>query len=216
MRFSRYGSLLLLLLLFVLAGCAANPYRKLDSRPALDGTAASVLGQPRFQRELYRCVVDGGFLWKKYHLSGILLFKSFDDGSQRAVFQNEMGISFFNFKWDKRDSFSVTSIMPQLDRDAIVKTLRTDFELILRKGLDVSSPKQLISESGDIIAVGKNGGTAWYAVDGSRIVYGGRSPATSISVDSFKGPQVLPSSLNIRHHKARFTIDLKRISEDEQ
>src|SRR5207244_652148 len=63
-------------------------------------------------------------------------FKNFEDSSTRVVFQNEMGFAFFDFSWDKADSFSVKSILPQLDKPAVVRTLRKDIELLLMKGID--------------------------------------------------------------------------------
>lgn len=205
------------LAVLALSGCARQPYRKLTRQEVFSPAAREILRAPVYTRELYRCVVDGGFLFKKYHISGVLLFKRFEDKSERVVFQNELGVSFFNFKWDANDSFSVTSVMPQLNKQAVLRILQTDFELLLRKNLDTSGIQQLKSGTGDIIAVGKNAGNAWYEVSGRSIVYGGKSPVTTISIDSTVAPtRGLPKKLSIRHHKARFTIDLNSIPADEQ
>lgn len=211
MRYLRYASLSLLLF----AGCAQNPYRGLKPIAGTPVGITRLIGKPAFSRELYRCVVDGKFLLKRFHLSGVLLFKAFDDGSQRAVFQNELGISFFNFKWDAQDSFSVTSIMPQLDKPAVVRTLRTDFELLLRKNLDTGSKRVLQGRDGAVVELGKNAGHAWYGREAPQIAYGGSSLVTSIVTDSAASADGLPSSIRIRHHKARFTIDLTRIPPDD-
>src|SRR5215217_2944454 len=133
MRCSKYVSLLIL----VLFTACGNPYKHLQQS---DTKQASVLRfRPVITKEVYRCIVDGRVLFKKFHLSGILLFKTFEDGSTRAVFQNEMGFSFFDFKWDERDSFQVMSIMPQLDKPALIKLLQKDMNLVLMKNLDAAT-----------------------------------------------------------------------------
>lgn len=212
MRYSRFVSAFLPVLL---ASCARDPYRNLNSSAPVDDRSRGILSAPAFSRELYRCAVDGGFLFRKYHLSGVLLLKAFDDGTERVVFQNELGISFFNFRWDARDSFSVTSIMPQLDRAAIIRTLRTDFELLLRKQIDTVGAKLTRGRGLEAVIVTKNAGRASYATDARTIVYGGRSLVTTIRIDSPGRGGSLPEHLRILHHKARFTIDLKRIPPDD-
>jgi hypothetical protein len=212
MRFLKYVSPALFVLL---CGCARNPYRKLTEAATPSGETRQLLAKPKLRRELYRCVVDGRFLFKSFHLSGVLLFKSFEDGSQRAVFQNELGISFFNFKWDATDSFAVTSVMPQLNKPAVIRILRTDFELLLRKNLDTTAARYLLSKEGNaVVQVAKNNGAAWYTAGSPQIAYGGRSLVTSMEVDSANAG-ALPSGIRIKHHRANFTIDLSRITTDE-
>lgn len=144
-----------------------HPYKHLQ---AIQNYESALRYKPKVDRELYRCVVDGKFLLRKFHLSGILLFKSFDNGLVRAVFQNELGFSFFDFKWNAQDSFSVASVIEQLDKPAVVKTLRKDVEFVLMKGLFKKDEQQYLLD-GDTVArfpVGSKG-AVWYTMHEGRV-----------------------------------------------
>lgn len=211
MRSLKYVSLLPLLL----AACS-NPYRKLATA---DRDAPSAMRfRPAVTKELFRCVVDGRVLFKKFHLSGLLLFKTFEDGSTRAVFQNEMGFSFFDFKWDAHDSFGVVSVIPQLDKPALVKTLRKDMNLLLMKQLDTVTERhfRMDQEQYDRFTLEK--GYAYYISQGNvlkRIENAGKSKVITIKL---AGPPKeragLAGQVLFQHHKAHFTIDLKKIEPD--
>jgi hypothetical protein len=197
-----------------IAGCGSHPYKHLQAIPA----APSLLGyKPELSRALYRCVADGQFLFKKFHLSGVLLFKAMGDGSTRAVFQNEMGFAFFDFKWDKNDSFSVVSIMDRLNKPAVIKTLQRDMELVLMKGLSPGGELHYLKEGDTLSRFPLGKGAAWYRLhDGSLtlIDYVGKSPVTTIDLPGATAKGDLPDTIHIRHHKAHFTIDLTRLSSD--
>lgn len=173
--------------------------------------------KPVFTKELYRCVVDGRVVFKKFHLSGLLLFKTFDDGSTRAVFQNEMGVSFFDFKWDAADHFEVVSIMPQLDKPALIKTLHKDMNLVLMKHLNQFTEKTFHQQDETYYRFELKKGVVYYiAKDGvlRRIENAGKSKVITINVGEKKTPQSMPDFLFFKHHKANFTIDLKKIAPD--
>jgi hypothetical protein len=65
------------------------------------------------------------------HMSGLLFIKKMDDQSYRVVFTNEMGVEFFDFGFEKSGAFKVHDVIPQLDKKAVINTLRKDFELML-------------------------------------------------------------------------------------
>src|SRR3954454_8249177 len=103
MRGGLFASLLLL------ASCA-KPYKHLSAVSAQFQTKGL---NPQFETELYRCTVDGQFLFRKFHLSGLIYFKNFSDTATRIIFQNEMGMTYFDFGWDAHDSFQVNYITEQ-------------------------------------------------------------------------------------------------------
>ncbi len=209
MRFLKYASILLLL-----AGTAcSNPYRHLTETSGMHAPYY----RPVITKELYRCVVDGKVLFKKFHLSGLLFFKSFEDGSTRAVFQNEMGFSFFDFKWDKKDSFQVMSIIPQLDKPALVRTLRKDMNLMLAKNLDNATEKVFTQDGYIYQRYTLDKGYAYYISENGlleRIENAGKSKVITIDMKQLKSGRQLPEAMLFRHHKAHFTIDLKKIEQD--
>ncbi len=205
LRFVSVAALLLL--------SCGHPYKHLQAVP----NDESVLRfKPKIERELYRCVVDGRFLFKKFHLSGILLFKSFEDGSTRAVFQNELGFAFFDFKWNGQDSFSVASVINQLNKPAVIKTLRRDMELVLMKGLSAKDEEHYKLECDTVshFPIGEKG-AAWYRLQNGRvrlIDYVGKSRITTIDLQGSGVKNALPDAVHIKHHKAHFTIDLKKLN----
>lgn len=217
MRYFLFASLSLLLF-----SCSGKIYQDKQEVTLSQSFIANDL-QPLFQKELYRCVVDGKFALKKFHLSGILYLKNFEDSTTRVVFQSEMGSTFFDFGWDKKDSFQVFSIIEQMDKPALIKTLKKDFELLL--------VKNLTDKPSGIYQFGKNNkeyyvrfeldkGFVYYVVDANRrltaienaddkrkVIVMDMNPATSL--------QALSEKISIRHLRAGFTIDLKKINNND-
>lgn len=199
--------------LLFLAACS-NPYKHLQPAQA---SSSAMRYQPHLTKELYRCVVDGRVLFKKFHLSGLLLFKTFEDGSTRVVFQNEMGFSFFDFKWDKEDHFEVVSIIPQLDKPALVKTLQKDMNLLLMKNLDVKTEQTYRQGKALFQRFTLEKGYAYYISDSNQLVRienAGKSKVITITFSGKHSDAAMPEALLFRHHKAHFTIQLKQIVPD--
>lgn len=65
------------------------------------------------------------------HLSGLLLIKKMENGSERVVFTSEAGVTFFDFEYLQDGTFKTHQIMDAMDKKAVVNTLRKDFSLIL-------------------------------------------------------------------------------------
>lgn len=179
--------------------------------------------RPRFEKELYRCVVDGKFALKKFHLSGILYLRSLPDSSTRVVFQSEMGSTFFDFGWDKTDSFQVFSIIDQMNKPPLIKTLKKDFELLLVKNIQ--------SRPSGIYQFGKypkdyyvrfelKKGFVYYVTDQERKLSGieHADDKRKVIVMDMHPPvssHNLAHKISISHLRAGFTIDLKKIKNDD-
>ena len=69
------------------------------------------------------------------------------DSSTRIVFTNEMGFSFFDFGFPQDSGFMVYHIVPQMNKPALIKTLRKDFELIMFRNMDRNTSYDLIDSS---------------------------------------------------------------------
>ena len=212
MRSLRLSSLVLLLI----AGCS-SPYKGLQWVERPGETAFRF--KPVFDKEVYRCHVDGRFLFKKFHLSGILFFKSLKDGATRVVFQNEMGYSFFDFGWDRVDSFKVVSITPQLNKAAVVKILRKDLELLLMRHLDAGSQEILsrpaAPEYNPYYRFKLQKGVGYYEMHQhklDRIEAADKRPVTTIHLFEKPSLTAMPDSFSVVHHKAHFTITAKKIA----
>lgn len=199
-------------LLLVLCSCG-NFYSQL--KPTTETNVASAMQyQPAFEKELYRGIIDGRFLLKKFHLSGILLFKKMEDSSTRVVFQNEMGISFFDFEWDRSDRFSVKQVIPQLDRPALIKTLQKDLQLLMMRGIDITTERNFQTSGALYQRYPLERGTVYYVSENGqlkRIENVGKKKVTTIFIGPKTTPTALPETVLIKHHKANFSIQLQKI-----
>ncbi|MBS1586817.1 MAG: hypothetical protein JSS82_14875 [Bacteroidetes bacterium] len=201
------------LLLFVTA-CKAPYYSKLV--PQSSGTTSALQYKPEFDKQLYRCIVDGRAVFKKFHLSGVLFFKKLNDGSTRAVFQNEMGFTFFDFEWDRNDSFKVNNIIPQLDKPAVIRTLSKDLNLLLMKRLNGASEIAFKDANNTYHRFALEKGYAYYIENSARLVRidntGKKSLVTRIELKGSQGQHELADSILFRHLRANFTIELNKIA----
>lgn len=209
-RFLKLSSLAIVLF----AASCANPYKNLQ-KESIGNTAMRF--QPEYKRELYRCVVDGKVLFKSFHLTGVLLFKEMETET-RVVFQNEMGISFFDFSWDKNDNFKVNSIMPDLDKPAVIKTLQKDLALFLMKGLDKGSEQHFSMGDEHYHRFTLDKGFVYYIEKTARLMRivntGERKRVVTITLDGKEKNISMPEKVVFEHHKANFSIQLTKITAD--
>jgi hypothetical protein len=210
-RFLRLNSLIVLLF----ASCSA-PYRHLTEQSVNSQSALKF--KPVFEKTLYRCVVDGRIIFKKYHLSGLLFFKTLENGTVRAIYQNEMGFTFFDFEWSNGDTaFKINKVMPQLDRPAVIKTLRKDIELLLMLGLDQNTEKVFADDRGKQLfrRLDIGGGYAYYIEEEGRLIRienaGEKSKVVTITLQGKNNPADMPARALVDHHNANFTIELNKI-----
>ncbi len=115
-----------------LMSCASD-YRNLQVSPPDHGCAEKTVPR-QLVTSWYNASVDV----MGRHLSGLLLVKNMPDSSQRVVFTNEAGITFFDFGFSRQGDFKVYNVIAQLNKKPVIQTLRKDFELVLgvpfRKG----------------------------------------------------------------------------------
>jgi len=205
---------LISIIVLLLVSCA-SPYRALHE--IKDTKATALKYKPIFKREVYRCTVDGKFLFKKFHLSGILFFKQMDDGNTRVVFQNEMGFTFFDFGWNQNDSVKVYDILPQLNKPAVVKLLKKDLNLFMMRGLDKPSETLYKKDRDTYYRFTLSKGYAYYIEEDGKLVrienVGKHKAVTTIIIGEKKTAHDMPGSILFAHHKAHFTIQLKKIEE---
>lgn len=207
-------------LIIILCSCS-RPYRNMVAADSQESITAAHI-RPQLDKILYRCEVNGRFLFKKFHLSGLLFLKLMPDSSTRIVFQNEMGLTYFDFGWNSRDSFQVNRIIDQMNKPALIRTLKKDFEILLVKNLDWQSPRLFADQTGNkIFRVNLNDGFAYYFFDQDeqhllRIENADkRRKVTIFQFEQVPKINALPQQLLIRHLRAHFTIDLKKLDHDE-
>ncbi len=148
------------------------------------------------------------------HLSGLLVLKTMPDNSIRAVFQSEMGLTYFDFEWTESGMFNARNVIKKMDKKIVINALRKDFELMLMNRLDTAQ------------AIGFTDGTQLYTrfEDQSDYIYAitdtsctvlhkmERASARKAKVDMYLYSTLgVPDSVLIDHRQFKFSIALKRI-----
>jgi hypothetical protein len=169
--------------------------------------------KPAFLHEEYKTSVN---VVGKY-ISGLLLIKYMPDSSTRIVFTNEMGLSFFDFGFSQDNRFTVYHIISQMNRPAIIKTLRKDFELIMFRNMDNSKSYDLVDSPVIYHAYPQQKGVNYYITDepcGRLIKMQRSSDKKPVMEASFydNSPGKSPDSISIRHLNFKFLITLKKIA----
>lgn len=192
----------------------------LQARPAQDPyrKAALAIASPDFDRALYHCAVEGRAAWKKYRFSGLLFFRKTADSATHVVFQTQAGLTYFNFRWAAGGSFEVVQILEALNKPAIIRTLRKDFEILMgrypqgdaswlegpanQKVLGLNRPEDRLLyffEAKDLSGI-------------ERIeLWGKRRKVLDFETGGF-APGALPDTVKLRHLRAGFSIELKKIN----
>lgn len=169
--------------------------------------------KPEFTVALYNTKVDviGN------HLSGLLLVKKMPDSTTRIVFYNEMGFTFFDFEFSPSGEFKVHSIVKQMNKKAVIKTLRHNFELVLIQHLDSSNSFVKRDNDNGFIYYGftQKKGNNYYITDSSRneLIRMERASKRKPVVEAIMKNYVegVPDTIGISHKTFNFTIGLKRI-----
>jgi hypothetical protein len=149
------------------------------------------------------------------HLSGLLLIKTMPDSSTRIVFSNETGFSFFDFGFLPGNGFKVYHIIPQMDKKALILTLRKDFELVLFRNMREENRFTLQDSSFDYYGFPQTKGVNYYITsrDCSKLVKMQRASKRKPVAEAvlFLNRQSVPDSLFIHHLNFQFSITLKKI-----
>jgi hypothetical protein len=200
--------LLLSSLLLLITGCG-SVYKNL--RPASGDINYIQKFRPDFRDALYKAEIDV----TSHHLSGLLLIKTLPDSSVRMVFSNEMGFKFFDFEFKPDGGFKVYSIVKQMDKQPVIKTLKKDFELIMFPERDSKTAYMLKDSTSLYYIFQKQKGTFCYITDlaGNGITtLEIASPHKAIVEAVMKNyKNGVPDTIGITHKNFKFTIGLKRI-----
>src|SRR5450755_2824378 len=188
---------LLSLSIFML-NASCNQYRHMQKIQSDESCVQKL--KPVFSHVIYKISVD--VLGK--HISGLLLIKYMPDRSTRIVFTNEMGFSFFDFGFLPDSGFIVYHIVQQMNKPALIKTLRRDFELIMFRNMDHTKSYNL-GDSGLVYhAYPQTSGINYYITDDQcrELVKMQRSSNKKPIMEAviYKGlPGDSPDSVSIRH-----------------
>lgn len=206
MRFLHLNSLLAALLC-AMASCG-SAYRSLRPTAGVEDCIAPF--RPRFDTTaLYNTQVDV----LQHHFSGLLLFKPMSNGSMRVVFMTEMGLKFFDFEFGSDGSFTKHYVLPKMDKKAVVKTLRKDFEMILMRQ-NPATAKALTNGQYRYTTYPLQKGNIYYissmdCTELLRVENGGRKPVVEVWLKQYQ--HGLPDSIQVTHKKVKFNISSQRV-----
>jgi len=169
--------------------------------------------KPVFTKALYNTKVD--VVGK--HLSGLLLVKAMPDSSTRLVFSNEMGFKYFDFEFSASGIFKVYYILPQMDKAAVLTTLRKDFELLLMQHLDAGKAFLLKKDGLFYYGFPQTKGNNYYITDSTcrqliRLERASKRKPVVIAVMQ-NYTDGMPDSIGISHTNFNFTIGLKKLKQ---
>lgn len=196
-----------LLLMGLLSGCS-SAYKNLQQ--ANGDVNCITKFRPQFANTLYSTQVD----ILKHHLSGLLFFKQMPDSSLRVVFANEMGFKFFDFEFTRDGGFVKHYMLPKMDKKAVVKTLRSDFELVLLRP-DLSKAHVMQDSTYHYTVVPTAKGNNYYITDTAceqleRIEKSSkRKPVVKVWLKNYEAG--VPDTITIRHQGFTFNISLQRV-----
>ena len=193
--------------LAILAGCTSD-FKNLTRT---DSTPCSLEQfKPVFEYEVYTAKID---VIDK-HLSGLLVLKTMPDKSIRAVFQSEMGLTYFDFEWTENGAFEAKYVVKQMDKQVVITALRKDFELMLMNRLDTTKAitftdgvqmyTRMTDESDFIYAITDTSCSVLAKME--------RASKRKAKVDMYlNATHRIPDSVLIEHKQFKFTISLSRI-----
>jgi hypothetical protein len=165
-----------------------------------------------FQTSWYNTSID---VYGK-HLSGLLLVKETNEG-YRTVFTNEAGVSFFDFSFGVDGAFKVIKVIKQLDKKAVINTLRDDFALMLRLPFRDQALESYSTGQEIFLASAQKSGTAYFITDREcaslRRLEWASNGKKKVSI-LVSGAYDQPAALEIRHHTFDMVINLKKIERE--
>lgn len=206
MRFLLYSQVL-----FFLISCKSD--YKLLTPASADQTCVDKISPRGIETSWFTTSID--VVGK--HMSGLLFIKRMDDGSSRIVFTNEAGVKFFDFEFTSSGEFNTVSVIPQLDKKAVINTLRKDFELLL--GIPFRKPLQAWTQGNEIYyGAAQKKETAYFITDRDcaslqRMELGSKRKR-KVTVTLVGSQPGLPESVSIHHHTFAMDIVLKKLVKD--
>ncbi len=151
------------------------------------------------------------------HISGLLLIKKMPDTSNRIVFMNEAGVTFFDFAFANDGTFTVKQIISQLNKKAVIETFRKDFSLLL--GIPFQKPLLAWHMGNEYYYGVTNGEERIYFTTKSGCDSLGRLEIGSkrkrmVSIASEGQDAEHPQKIVIKHFTFSMTIELKKIEKN--
>ncbi len=199
-----------MLLMALLLGSCRSAYNTLQ--PATGSNAGCIQKfKPLFIRTLYTAQVDV----TNHHLSGLLLIKQMPDSSIRLVFTMEAGFKFFDFEFSRQGDFTVHYIMDKMNKKAVIKTLRKDFEMMLMQNIELQPAQDFTANSLLYHRIKRTDSYDYYITDSActKLVRaektGGKKTIVMMQMENYQ--EGIPEIIRINHQNFTFNINLTKL-----
>ncbi len=191
----------------LLSGCyVANKLNIMDAF-----TNCPPVFKPAIRTATYSAQLD----FYKKHISGLFVFKSMNDTTERVVFMNETGFKFFDFEFTPHH-FKVQYIIPSLNKKFIINTLSRDLGLLVIPPIENSAHEQPKNDVSTIFKFPLAKGDVFYTTDKRcehlQKIEVGNDRKKDLMIEISEKQNKNPQTINIAHQNFKLTIFMKQIS----
>lgn len=191
----------------LLSGCyVANKVNVMDAF-----TNCPPVFKPAIRTATYTSELD----FYSKHISGLFVFKSMNDTTERVVFMTEMGFKFFDFEFTP-NTFRVQYIIPGLNKKIIVNTLHRDLGYLVIPPVENSKHEQPKSDNATVFKFPEGKSYLYYTSDKKcdqlQKIEVGSDKKKSLIVDITDTMNNNPKTINIAHKNFKLTIFMKQIT----
>jgi hypothetical protein len=150
--------------------------------------------------------------------TGILIMKKMADTTIRLVFSTKPGIKIFDFEFLSDSGFRVLYIMKEFDKEAIIKTLRKDFELLLFLYTNGNNGYLMSNGKMNYYTFPRENGYNYYITDSTcrqlLLMQRASSRKAVVDISLIHLSHGMADSIMIRHRNVNFTIGLSKEKEN--
>jgi hypothetical protein len=201
--------------LFFLLLLSCSPYRdfqELGEEP-FDGTG---LERP-FEKEDEVVVYKTRAELYGRGFSGLLYIKRTGERSYRTAFSSEMGMSFFDLRFEK-DAFEVRHCLEKFDRKAVISRLRMDMRLLLMCTIEADDTGILLEGEGEErvwrMPKGEDGVFYYHIrdreIEKGEVVRGWRRKRKVVMhLSALQG--AVPTRVRFEHHDVELILHMERV-----
>jgi hypothetical protein len=169
---------------------------------------------PVFQSAIHTATYSAQLDFYKKHISGLFVFKSMNDTTERVVFMTETGFKFFDFEFTPHQ-FKVQYIIPSLNKKFIVNTLSRDLGYLVVPPFENSAHEQPKNDNYTIFKFPTHKAYAYYSTDKRcdqlQKIEVGNDKKKSLVIDFTDRQNMNPKTINIAHRNFKLTIFMKQI-----
>ena len=139
-------------------GCYMAQYRQAGK---IDITAAEYQELKPFTPGFDKVLYHAGLSVNSHEFSGLMMIKSFEGGSFKVAFFNELGMNFFDLELlpdnkNGRLELLVNHIYPPLDRKILLNNFEKYFNMLLAPGLESGDQRSFLREDGNMVMIRLN------------------------------------------------------------